>query len=65
MLVDAHAHIDWYTNALPVALAQIERHRIVTMAVAMDVPSYLKTKEIAPPPLYLPGTIPFGSLSKV
>ncbi len=47
MLVDAHAHIDWYTDALPEALAQIERHRIVTMAVAMDVPSYLKTKEIA------------------
>lgn len=47
MLVDAHAHIDWYTDALPEALAQIERHRIVTMAVAMDVPAYLKTKEIA------------------
>lgn len=47
MLVDAHAHIDWYTDALPGALAQIERHRIVTMAVAMDVPAYLKTKEIA------------------
>lgn len=47
MLVDAHAHIDWYTDALPAALAQIERHRIVTMAVAMDVPAYLKTREIA------------------
>ncbi len=47
MLVDAHAHIDWYTDALNVALEQIERHRIVTMSVAMDVPSYLKTKQIA------------------
>lgn len=47
MLVDAHAHIDWYTDALPEALAQIERHRIVTMAVAMDVSAYLKAKEIA------------------
>ncbi|MGE4542937.1 MAG: TatD family hydrolase [Pedobacter sp.] len=47
MLVDAHAHIDWYTDALNEALEQIERHRIVTMAVAMDVPAYLKTKEIA------------------
>jgi TatD DNase family protein len=47
MLVDAHAHIDWYTETLPEALSQIEKHRILTMAVAMDVPSYLKTVEIA------------------
>jgi TatD DNase family protein len=47
MLVDAHAHIDWYTDALPAALEQIERHRILTMAVAMDVPAYLRTKQIA------------------
>jgi TatD DNase family protein len=47
MLVDAHAHIDWYTDDLPAALDQIERHRILTMSVAMDVPAYLKTKEIA------------------
>lgn len=47
MLVDAHAHIDWYTDALPEALARIEWHGIVTMSVAMDVPSYRKTKEIA------------------
>jgi TatD DNase family protein len=46
MLVDAHAHIDWYTDALPAALDQIGRRRILTMAVAMDVPSYLKTIEI-------------------
>ncbi|MEA5115555.1 MAG: TatD family hydrolase [Geobacteraceae bacterium] len=47
MLVDAHAHIDWYTDALNEALGQIEEHRILTMAVAMDVPAYLKTVEIA------------------
>jgi len=47
MLVDAHAHIDWYTDALPEALEQIEKLRIQTMSVAMDVPSYQKTIEIA------------------
>jgi TatD DNase family protein len=47
MLVDAHAHIDWYTDTLPEALSQIEKLQILTMAVAMDVPSYLKTLEIA------------------
>ncbi len=47
MLVDAHAHIDWYTDDLNDALCQIEKHRILTMSVAMDVPSYLKSLEIA------------------
>ncbi len=47
MLVDAHAHIDWYTDDLNDALRQIEKHRILTMSVAMDVPSYLKSLEIA------------------
>jgi TatD DNase family protein len=47
MLVDAHAHLDWYTEAWPEALNQIEKHRILTMAVAMDVPSYQKTLELA------------------
>ncbi|MRR54875.1 MAG: TatD family deoxyribonuclease [Deltaproteobacteria bacterium] len=47
MLVDAHAHLDWYTDALPEALKQIEKLRIQTVAVAMDVPSYLKTLEIS------------------
>lgn len=47
MLVDAHAHMDWYTDDLNDALAGIEKHRILTMAVAMDVPSYLKTMDIA------------------
>jgi TatD DNase family protein len=47
MLVDAHAHIDWYTDALQEALRRIEMHGILTMSVAMDVPSYLKTIEIA------------------
>lgn len=47
MLVDAHAHMDWYTDALKDALAQIEKHGILTLSVAMDVPSFLKTKEIA------------------
>ncbi len=47
MLVDAHAHLDWYVEDLDEALGQMERLRILTMAVAMDVPSYLKTLEIA------------------
>jgi len=48
MFVDAHVHIDRYDEAmLGEALHQIETHRILTVCVAMDVPSYLRTKEIA------------------
>lgn len=55
MLVDAHAHIDWYTDELDEALRRIERHRILTVAVAMDVPSYRRTVEIArSSPLVIP-----------
>jgi TatD DNase family protein len=47
MLVDAHAHLDRYGDLLPEALAQIERHRILTVAVAMDVESYQRSLVLA------------------
>ena len=40
MLIDAHSHIDRYGDALNAALEEIRRHRIFTVATAMDVPSY-------------------------
>jgi TatD DNase family protein len=47
MLIDAHAHLDRYQGRLPEALEQIDRHRILTLAMAMDVESYLVTKALA------------------
>ena len=47
MLIDAHAHLDKYGEELSQALAEIERHRILTWAVSMDLPSYRRTREIA------------------
>ncbi len=48
MLVDAHAHIDHYADPLmDEALRQIAAHRILTLCVATDIPSYLRTQEIA------------------
>ena len=47
MLVDAHAHIDRFGDRFTEAIEQIEVHRILTVAVAMDVPSYLATKALA------------------
>ena len=46
-LIDAHTHLDHYQAELPAALAEIEQHHILTVSVAMDIPSYLRTKEIA------------------
>ncbi len=47
MLIDAHAHIDKYGAELDTALGEIAERRILTWAVAMDVPSYRRTLEIA------------------
>jgi len=47
MLIDAHAHLDKYGAALDTALQEIARHRIFTIATAMDIPSYLEIQRIA------------------
>jgi TatD DNase family protein len=46
MLIDAHAHLDKYSEELPKALEEIEEQQIFTIAVAMDVPSYKRSLEI-------------------
>jgi len=53
MLIDAHAHIHEYADGLTEAINQINQHRILTLAVSMDVPSYLRTIEIARSCTYL------------
>ncbi len=47
MLVDAHVHIDKYAGQLNEALSQIAAHHILTVCVSMDIPSYLRAKEIS------------------
>ncbi len=46
MLIDAHAHLDGYGKELEPALGEIEGHRILTIAVSMDLPSYQRNLEI-------------------
>lgn len=46
-LVDAHVHLDAFGEAWPAALAEIRAHRIVTLAVSMDVASWEVTKALA------------------
>ncbi|MBD3291128.1 TatD family deoxyribonuclease [candidate division KSB1 bacterium] len=47
MIIDAHTHIDRYTDHLHDALQQIRAHRILSLSVAMDIESYQKNMEIA------------------
>jgi TatD DNase family protein len=47
MLIDAHAHLDKYGEELDAVLDEIERHRILTWAVSMDLPAYRRNLEIA------------------
>lgn len=47
MWIDAHAHLDHYGDALPAALDEIARQRIVTFSVSMDVDSYRQAQAIA------------------
>jgi TatD DNase family protein len=47
MLIDAHAHLDRYGEELQAAIDEIKEHNILTIAVAMDLPSYERSLEIA------------------
>lgn len=54
-MVDAHAHLDKYGDALPRALEQIRALAVPTLAVSMDVASYEETLRVAESePLILP-----------
>lgn len=46
MLIDAHVHLDKYGDLLDQALQEIENQRILTVATAMDLPSYLEVQEL-------------------
>lgn len=47
MLIDAHAHVDRYGDALPAALQEIEQHQIFTISNSMGLESYQRNLEIA------------------
>lgn len=50
MLLDAHTHIDMYPDddgSLTAVLAQLIQHRIFTLSVSIDVPSYQRARQIA------------------
>jgi TatD DNase family protein len=53
MLVDAHAHVDQYTEQLAEALKQIAEHQILTLSVSMDMETYAKATAIAQSCAYL------------
>jgi TatD DNase family protein len=46
VLIDAHAHLDKYEDALESVLEEITQHRIFTVSTSMDLPSYRRNLEI-------------------
>lgn len=46
MLIDAHIHLDRYEEDLEAALQQVVEHRIFSIGVSMDVPSYQRTLDV-------------------
>ncbi len=47
MLIDAHTHLDHYTEKLPAVMAEIEHHRIFTISNSTNPESYQRNLEIA------------------
>jgi TatD DNase family protein len=47
VLIDAHAHLDRYGDALDAALSDIDSRRILTTSVSMDLPSWERNLAIA------------------
>ncbi|GAG02118.1 unnamed protein product, partial [marine sediment metagenome] len=47
MLIDAHAHLDRYGDALESALQEIAQHKIFTISNSLDLPSYKRNLEIS------------------
>jgi TatD DNase family protein len=56
MLIDAHSHLHHYpATRLPDVLHQMEQHAIQTLAVSVDLPTYLQSRALAAQsPLILP-----------
>jgi len=47
MLLDAHTHLDIYKDNLDSVIREITENKIFTIAASMDLPSYVRNKEIA------------------
>ena len=47
MYIDAHNHLEQYGEKLETALAIIDRDRIKTVGCAMDIETYLLTRELS------------------
>ncbi len=45
-LIDAHAHLDSYSDEIDSVLEEIFKHRILTISNSMDIPSYERNLEI-------------------
>ena len=45
-MIDAHVHLDSYSDEIDPVLEEISKHRILTISNSMDIPSYERDIEI-------------------
>jgi len=46
ILIDAHVHLDSYSDEIDSVLEEISKHRILTISNSMDISSYERNVEI-------------------
>ncbi|WP_042275002.1 TatD family hydrolase, partial [[Clostridium] dakarense] len=45
MYIDSHTHLDFFEDNIEIAINEINKNKIITLANSMDIESYLKNKE--------------------
>lgn len=45
MYIDAHSHLDFFEENIEDAIVDINKNKILTLAMSMDIESYIKNKE--------------------
>ncbi|MBO3445646.1 TatD family hydrolase [Clostridium sp. CCUG 7971] len=45
MYIDSHTHLDFFEDNIEIAIDEINKNKIITLANSMDIESYIKNKE--------------------
>lgn len=53
MYIDSHTHLDFFEDNIEIAIKEINKNRILTLANSMDVESYIKNKEYSKKSKYI------------
>lgn len=53
MYIDSHTHLDFFEDNIEIAINEINKNKIITLANSMDVESYMKNKEYSKKSKYI------------